>query len=94
MENRNMKFMREVVKLPMEQFLGVVRILKVSLIDPDDPKKMKDFSVVFEELMKAYDAAPRKRRRELYSIVAAAARKENSNGTDSTNSETDDPDRN
>lgn len=52
-------------------FLGVARILKVSLFD-EVLREPRQFSDVFDDIMRAYTIAPRKRQRELYKILRAA----------------------
>ena len=59
----NRKFINLISKIKEpEIFLGICRILKVKVMDGEEPK---DFSVLLE-------AAPRKRRRELLAIMREA----------------------
>lgn len=75
MENLNTRFMREVAKIrDPELFLGVCRILKVELLEKKkgEEEVARDFSLLFEDCMAQYAAAPRKRRRELLRILQQA----------------------
>lgn len=74
MENLEMRFMREIANIKdPELFLGVLRILKVELMEKTDEKdEPRDFTALFEDCMANYAAAPRKRRRELLRILCDA----------------------
>lgn len=66
----NRKFINLISKIKEpEIFLGICRILKVKVMDGEEPK---DFSVLLEEVIAAFEAAPRKRRRELLAIMREA----------------------
>ena len=82
MDRLNEKFLIEIGKIKeAEVFLGVARILKVKLIEDKDGEIVaRDFADIFEEVMKAYDAAPRKRRNELYKILKEANKGEVADG--------------
>ena len=63
--------MREVARIKSpELFLGVVRILKVKFLGKDG--EARDFSELFEDVMKAYAAAKPKFKRELLTILRDA----------------------
>ena len=53
-----------------EVFLGVARILKVELVDEDD--KARGFYELWSDVIDNYNAAPRKRKRELLKILREA----------------------
>lgn len=63
----NEKFILEIsnIKAP-ELFLGVARILKVQLINDQN---VRDFADIYEDVLNAFEAAPRKRKRELLKIL-------------------------
>ena len=94
MENLNMKFMKEVgrIKDPVI-FLGLARTLGVNLYteekDENSEKlKPKEFSVLFEEMMKSFDGAGRKLKRDLIKMLRAANEdKEQLNATRTENTE-------
>lgn len=56
------------IKSP-ELFLGVVRILKVEFMNGEEPR---DFSELYEDTMKAFDASSRKRKKEIIKILQEA----------------------
>lgn len=94
MENLNMKFMKEVgrIKDPV-LFLGLARTLNVKLYteEKDENGKLipKDFSVLFEEMMKSFDRAGRKLKKDLLRMLRAANDdKEHINATRTENTET------
>lgn len=68
------EFLRNLAKLEVQEFLGVMRILKVKPLR-EDGETFKDFSEIFEEVLQAYSSANRTRRRELLEVVKAAVRK-------------------
>ena len=68
MNKLNEKFMLEIgrIKEP-EVFIGVVRVLRVKLVEEDGT--IRDFTDLFADVMKSYAAAPTKRRKELLKIL-------------------------
>ena len=68
------EFLRNLAKLEVQEFLGVMRILKINPLK-EDGEIIKNFSEVFEEVLQAYSSANRIRRHELLEIVKAAVRK-------------------
>lgn len=64
------RFIQELgrIKSP-EVFLGVARILKVQLIEGENPR---DFGELFADVINSYELAPRKRKRELLKILREA----------------------
>jgi hypothetical protein len=69
----NSEFLINLAQVELSEFLGIARILKVDLMDDNEPKT---FSSVFEEILEAYSKANRSRRRELLEIVKAATKRE------------------
>ena len=77
METLNDKFMREIAKIKEpEVFLGVARVLKVKLVEDKKDEEGKfvarDFTEIFSDVMKNFDCAPRKRKKELFNILREA----------------------
>lgn len=68
------EFLRNLAKLEVQEFLGVMKILKIKPLK-EDGETFKDFSEIFEEVLQAYSNANRTRRRELLEIIKAAVRK-------------------
>lgn len=68
------EFLRNLAKLEVQEFLGVMKILKIKPLR-EDGETFKDFSEIFEEVLQAYSNANRTRRRELLEIIKAAVRK-------------------
>lgn len=84
----NEKFMVEISKIKeAEVFLGVCRVLKVELLEEEEPK---DFTQLFEEVMHSFDGAGRHKKKELLKLLANA-NKEESNGNNSKDTEKDLP---
>lgn len=69
----NSEFLINLARVELSEFLGIARILKVDLMEDNEPKT---FSSVFEEILEAYSKANRSRRRELLEIVKAATKRE------------------
>lgn len=69
---RTKEFIRELARITEpECFIGVARILKVELME-ENGKDPRPFGDLFEDVIKAYEVAPRKRRRELLQILREA----------------------
>ena len=65
------RFIYELSKIKQpEVFIGVARILQVKLVNEDG--ESRDFDEIFDDVLNAYSAADRKRRRELFKILKAA----------------------
>lgn len=64
------RFIQELgrIKSP-EVFLGVARILKVQLVEGENPR---DFGELCADVIDSYELAPRKRKRELLKILREA----------------------
>lgn len=75
--NLTQKFMYEIsnIKSP-EYFVGLARTLNVKLVteekDEDGRLRPRDFSDIFADVMRAYDAAPRKLKRDLLKMLREA----------------------
>ena len=76
--NLTQKFMMQIAACPEPQlFLGVARILKVKLVsetekDEEGHALPREFADIFADVMAAYDAAGRKRKKELLKILTDA----------------------
>lgn len=69
----NEKFIQKVIKLDPISFIGIAKILKVQLINKTEEDLIpRDFTEVFDDVMKNFDAAPRKRKREILKLVEDA----------------------
>ena len=55
-----------------ELFLGVARILKVNLMADSAADTPRDFGEIYEDVMIAFEAASRKRKKELIKILREA----------------------
>lgn len=65
------RFIYELSKIKQpEVFIGVARILQVKLVNEDG--ESRDFDEIFNDVLNAYSAADRRRRRELFKILKAA----------------------
>lgn len=69
--------MREIAKIKEpEVFIGVARVLGVKLVEDEKDEEEKfvarDFTEIFSDVMKNFDGAPRKRKRELFKILREA----------------------
>lgn len=53
-----------------EMFLGVARILKVKLVDENG--EAKDFGILYEEVMNAFEESSTRRKKELVDILKQA----------------------
>lgn len=74
-KNMNQKFIGEISRIKdPEIFLGVARILRVPIVEKgeDEKYKSRDFTDICKDVILAYDASNRKRRRELYTILKQA----------------------
>lgn len=70
----NTKFIQEISRIKdPEIFLGVARILHVPLVEQKDDKYVaRNFYAMCHDIIVAYDAADRTRRRELLTILKQA----------------------
>ena len=72
------KFLEEIGKIQEPPiFLGVARLLKVKLVEEDKLNekvgvRARDFSDILADVMEKYAAAPKKRQKELYTILRQA----------------------
>lgn len=73
------EFLKLLVKLSPEEFLGVARILKVSLLknpEEEDPRKLepRGFEDIIVDINQNFELEGRKRKRELLRIMRAAVK--------------------
>ena len=69
----NEKFIQKVIKLDPISFIGIAKILKVQIIEKVEEDLIpRDFTEVFDDVMKNFDAASRKRKREILKLVEDA----------------------
>lgn len=89
MLNLTQKFMYELSQSDVVNFRGVAQILRVAIADENE--EVRPFPDVFADVMKAYDAAGRKRKKELLKILRDANKFKVSGGLNGTeNTETTD----
>lgn len=79
-ETIEQKFMRALIKLEPQEFIGVCRIFKVRLLE-EDKKTARDFIDIFSDLMENYSKANRERKREALKIVKEATKVDRSKNT-------------
>lgn len=70
MLNLTQKFMYELSQSDVVNFRGVAQILRVRIADENE--EVRPFPDVFADVMKAYDEAGRKRKKELLKILREA----------------------
>lgn len=70
----NRKFMMELTKLEITEFIGVARLLNVKVLKEDN-ETARNFVDVFSDIVDSYDKLGRSARRNLMKIVKAAAKK-------------------
>lgn len=70
MLNLTQKFMYEISQADIVSFRGVAQILRVKIADENE--QIREFPDVFADVMAAYDAAGRKRKKELLKILRDA----------------------
>ena len=75
----NDTFLMLIPKLEVTEFIGLAKILKVRLIDEvkdsEERYVARSFADVFEDMVRAFDSAPRTRKREILQLVKAATKK-------------------
>ena len=77
---QNDKLLKYIAQLEVEEFIGLAKVLKVSLVEEANPEAeepaerytARDFAEVLKDTMDAFSAAPRARRRELLRLLKAA----------------------
>ena len=79
-ETIEQKFMRALIKLEPQEFIGVCRIFKVRLLE-EDKKTARDFIDIFSDLIENYSKANRERKREALKIVKEATKVDRSKNT-------------
>ena len=81
------KLLQYISKLQVEEYIGLAKLLKVSLVEETNPNAEKveerytarDFNDVFKDTLDAFNAAPRARRREILRLLKAATSKGDEN---------------
>lgn len=74
-------FIKLVAKLDTTEFIGLAKVLKVSLVKKNEEENAEKsyvprlFSEVFEDVLKAFEDAPRARKREILQLLKAATKK-------------------
>lgn len=82
MLNLTQKFMYELSQSDVVNFRGVAQILRVAIADENE--EVRPFPDVFADVMKAYDEAGRKRKKELLKILRDANKFRISGGLNGT----------
>jgi hypothetical protein len=77
-EKRFKKFINEVSKLEVSDFLGLIRILNITAINED--KKPKDFDCILEEVLDKFLKLSNNAQKNLLSILEAANREKKRGG--------------
>lgn len=78
------QFIFLIPKLEAVEFMGLARLLKVQVITEDDPAaenvkdrfKPREFSDVFEDVLRAFNSQNRSRKREILKLMKASISKE------------------
>jgi len=89
------KLLRNIIKLDPVDFMGLARILKVNLMttvkDENEKGKVtmkpRDFIDILQDVLAAFEASNRQRRREILQIVEAAAKHNKEVSVDASDSE-------
>ena len=66
------KFVREILKLEPEEYLGVLTLCNIGLFKDEEKKEEKDFAQTYLELLYKVSSYPRARRRNLMRIIKKA----------------------
>lgn len=67
------KLIQIIPKLELMDFIGLARLLRVELVEKvDDKIEPRDFTVVLDDTLKAYQNASRDKKREILRIVKKA----------------------
>lgn len=86
MEKLTTKFMHETAKIkdPIV-FFGLARVLKIELMGDGAPRNFED---IYTDLIAAYSAQTKRRKRELFKILRQANKEGNLNADRTENTET------
>ena len=69
-------FINTIAKLEPVEFMGLARVLKVSLfIGEGETREPRDFTEVFEDVLENFSKCGRVRRREILKLVKDAAKR-------------------
>ena len=77
MTNRENEFAALLPKLSVDQFLGIARVMGISLVCEGG---IKDGEVIIQEMFDKFHGYSRKRQRNLLRLMRAATAKEKNNG--------------
>ena len=70
-------FINTIAKLEPVEFMGLARVLKVPLFTgEDETREPRDFTDVFEDVLKNFSKCERVRRREILKLVKGAVKRE------------------
>lgn len=79
------KLINIIPKLEPVEFMGLARVLKVSLFTGEgESREPRDFTDVFEDVLESFSKCGRERRREILKLVKGAAKtkvKQDANNT-------------
>lgn len=77
-DKKVLEFINEISKLEIAEFMGLAKILCISLVNEDSGKEnngadnFRDFAEVVSDMIDSFVASPRQRRRQLMKIVKSA----------------------
>ena len=78
------RLLRDIINLDPVEFMGLARVLKVKLMEPDYEKneedentgkvtlKPRDFTDILSDVLAAFEASNRRRRREILQLIHEA----------------------
>lgn len=77
-DKKVLEFINEISKLEIAEFMGLAKILCISLFNEDSDKEtndvnnFRDFAEVVSDMIDSFVASPRQRRRQLMKIIKTA----------------------
>lgn len=66
------KFMMEISKLEPIEFLGLTKIFNIGLFEDEEGKKVREFEILFSEILDKYISLSRKQRRTIMKLIKSA----------------------
>lgn len=86
------KLLKSIINLEAVDFIGLARVLKVKLMTSETEGdkvtlKPRDFADILSDVLAAFEASSRQRRREILQIVEAAAKQNKEVSAGAGNSE-------
>lgn len=66
------KFMMEISKLEPIEFLGLTKIFNIGLFEDEEGKKVREFEILFSEIIDKYISLSRKQRRTIMKLIKSA----------------------